>query len=346
MIKKIIFTCLFIIILVCCKKTEEVKEIVSDNKSDYIPVTIVKAVKAEFNEYFDYYGRTQGINRASIKSVTGGNVESIAVKEGAIVKVGDSLGSVSLERAKLVYETAVLNERISKENYLNQKRFLESGSSTPLDVDRSNLAWLNSKGQLLDAKKAYDSAMCLSPIDGVVVLRNINLEDDISPGEDMFLIEDLSVIEMHIGIPEEEIKGIHEGSIALVTTDIYPERVWNGKITRLSRRSSERNLTYDAIVTVKNTDGTLMSGSTAKVRILGNSYKNIVVPSEVVLRDGEESYVMVAKGDKAERRVVQIAANNSEEIVISSGLQEGDTLIREGLHLLKDSQDIKILEGV
>jgi len=324
------------------------KEVVEDTKKQVlssVPVTVITASKTNYYEYGYYYGRTKGVNRASIINILGGTVESVDVLEGASVKKGDSLGRISHKSAEISLESAILNEKISGDNFRTLSEFLKSGNSTPKSVDQAKLAWLSSQSQLINAQKAYDSSFCISPIDGVVVNRYINIDDEVFQGQTTFLIENLNEIEIEIGIPEADMKGVKEGSKALVSMDLFPDRVWEGVLTRYSRRSSDNNLTFTATILLENKDLTILSGITAKVKLLRNSYENyIVLPTDVVINENGKNYVMLLNDNRVSKKEIVLGVSNVERCVVLSGVTDGDVLIEEGLQLLVDNQEVTVIE--
>lgn len=333
------------LITVSCKGKNNETEIEKEKAEVITPVTVVEVKKSDFHEYGEYYGRVQGVNRSSIVNLTSGTVESVDVVEGSKVMKGDSLAKISSEKATLALNSAKLNEKISRDNYQTLKRFLSNGNSSQIDVDKAHLNWLNSKTQLIDSEKAYEAAYCIAQIDGTVVSRNIDVEDKVQQGQETFLIEDLSEIEITIGIPEADMEGVQEGSLADVYLDLYPDRVWKGELTRLSRRSSDMNLTFTASIIVDNSDRKILSGTTAKVRLLRNSYENyIIIPSSTVLKEDGKNYVMVLVGDRVEKKMVGVATSSVDNFVITSGLNTGDLIVEEGLHILVDSQVVNVVD--
>lgn len=239
-----------------------------------------------------------------------------------------------------------MNEKLSAENYTTLKKFLKSGNSTPNSVDQAQLSWLSSQAQLINAQKAYDASFCISPIDGVVVTRNINIEDEVMQGQNTFLIEDLSKIEINIGIPEGDMQGIKEGSRAIVTLDLYPGRSWEGVLTRFSRRSSDQNLTFTATIILDNEDGNILSGTTAKVQLLRNSYtENVVLPTDVISNENGNNFVMIYNDGIVNKRDVELGVSDVDNCVIISGVEPGEVLVQEGLHLLVDTQEVLVMNG-
>ncbi len=341
--KYIIWVLLLItLFFVSCKKEEKKEEVVEINTA--VPVTVLKAELSNYYEYGEYYGRTQGVNRASIINILGGTVESVDVTEGAIVTKGSSLAKISHRSAEITLESAILNEKLSADNYITLKKFLKSGNTTPNNVDQAMLGWLSSQSQLINAQKAYDAAFCIAPIDGVVVSRNIHKDDEVRQGQNTFLIEDLSQIEIQIGIPEGDMDGVKEGNKALVTLDLYPGREWEGVLTRYSRRSSDMNLTFSATILLDNSDGTILSGTTAKVDLLRNSYEDyVVLPTDTVINENGINYVMIYDGGKVTKRDVELGVSSVDKCVILAGVKPGDKLVQEGLHLLIDSQIVTVM---
>lgn len=346
MYKKNLLVILVLVSIFSCSKNDvknsDVKKV---EREELVPVTVIQAERSTFNEYGEYYGKVKGVHRASIINVLPGTVESIFVKEGAIVKKGDSLGEISPEKARITLETAILNEEISRDNYQTLKEFLNSGNSSKVSVDSAHLQWLNSKSQLIDAQKAYDASFCISPIDGVLVNRNINVDDEVYQGQESFLVEDLSRLVIEVGIPEAEMVGVKEGNSAEVSFDLYPGRTWTGELKRYSRKSSDNNLTFKAVIEIENRDGTLLSGTTAKVKLLRNSFSDIVVlPTDVIISDNYESYVMVVDENRVSRRSVTLGPSTVSDVVVLSGLKAGESIVQEGKHLLVDDQVVDIKE--
>lgn len=331
----------------CKPKSEENSNVAKKiEKEQMVPVTVIEAENSTYNEYGEYYGKVKGITSASIINVLNGTVEIVNVKEGSLVKEGDSLGEISSEKAKLMLETAILNEKISRDNYNTLKDFLSSGNSSQVKVDTAHLQWLNSKSQLVDAQKAYDSSLCISPIDGVVVTRNIDVEDEVYQGQESFLIEDLSRLVIEVGIPEADMVGVKEGNVAEVTLDLFPDRVWKGVLTRFSRKSSNNSLTFKAVIEIDNSDGVILSGTTAKVKLLRNSYTDsVVIPTDVVISENYQSYVMVVNNNRVNKRSVVLGPSGIESVVVLSGLEPGEKVVQEGKHLLMDSQLVEIRES-
>jgi RND family efflux transporter MFP subunit len=88
--------------------------------------------------------------------------------------------------------------------------------------------------------------------------------------------------------------------------------------------------------------GNYSVGTPVQVDIDAEQHTNVVlVPAPALVREGEETAVFVAKGDKAERRVVVIGLTDEMDVEIVSGVKEGEMVIVDGQAGLPDGATIK-----
>ncbi|RDG29203.1 efflux RND transporter periplasmic adaptor subunit [Oceanispirochaeta sp. M1] len=214
-----------------------------------------------------------------------------------------------------------------------------------LQADQAHLDWLNSKGALLDAEEIMEEAFCISPFDGTVLAINIREFEKLIPGDETFVIEDQSRMRITIGIPEGEMSGISEGNPADVTFSSCPGRSWEGTLLSYSRESSDQNLTYKAEIEVDNPDGAIMSGTTARVKLLRNIYEEkLVIPVETIRILGNKSYAMAVEDNTIVSREITAGPSDSRNVIILSGLKEGDRIVKEGIHLVNNGSSVKVMD--
>jgi len=310
-----------------------------------VPVRALSVQPETFIEYGEYYGEIRAVREARLISALGGRVDGINASVGDDVSTGQSLARIDADTAISRYETARLSEEIAREAYEREQRFLEVGNSSPVAVDNAHLAWLQARTQLLDAEKAREGALAVSPLDGTVVAKHIDLFDELAPGSPTFTVADTSQMIVKVGVPESDMTEIRELGSAEVRLSSIPGRVWTGRPRSVSQKRSDRSLTFEVEIIVDNPDGALLSGATANVRLaLRELPGEIVVPSHVVQTRGTESYVMVANSDTARRVPVTIGPSSDTETVVRNGLSAGDQVIVEGINQIGDGSTVRILD--
>lgn len=310
-----------------------------------VPVEVVSLESRPFTVYGEYYGEVSGLNEVELITATGGRVNAINVSVGDNVAAGDSLARIEAEKAIRQFETAVYNERLARENFERQKRFLQEGNSYQLAVDQAELALLQSRTALLDAEKVRDGALAITPIEGTVVTRHIDLYEELPPAEATFVVSDLSRMKVRIGVPEADIAGVRSiGATAEVTLGSLPGRVWEGEVVSFSRRRSEQNLTFQVEILIDNPDQAILSGTTAKVRLPLDTIEDaVVVPSSTLVTRGENTYVVVADGSVADLREVVLGPSNDRETVILRGVSEGEEIVVRGINQVDEGSEIRII---
>lgn len=310
-----------------------------------VAVRAARVETRDFVEYGEYVGEARGISEVRLSAGADGRVAQIRADHGDPVRAGQSLAAIAPERAEVMYEMAVLNERLARETWEREQRFLEQGNSFQLKVDQAHLAWLQSRSALLDAETTREGQYAISPISGTVVRRHIDRNDDVEAGDPTFDVADLSRMVVTLGIPESDMAGVRNLESAEVIFTAYPGEVFAGVPSGFARMRSERTLTYDVDVEIDNPDGILLSGQTARVRLaLRRLPEVLVVPSSAVFIRDNRSYVMIAENGAARQRDILVGPSNERETVVLSGLADGAQLITEGFSRLADGSAIELVD--
>lgn len=315
-----------------------------NNAVDTISVSVIEAETRDFTEIGRYYGDVSAINNATLIAYTGGQVTSINAKEGKWIKKGTSLAKVDAAKAQSLLEMAKLNEEIGKAAFERAQKQFEKENVSKVMLDQAELAWVASKKDLIDARKAWRGALCVSPINGRVTTRFIELNQELAPGTPTFTVSNTRKLKISIGIPESEITGVKVGNKADVTFDLFPGEVWEGKVTRIAGEITGGRV-FNAEIVIDNKDDLLKPGFTAYVKIERQILENrIVVPTDIILTESTHNFVMVASNGVAKYKKVTIGSSDEKYSVLESGIVVGETLIHKGNSIVSDNTPIKIIE--
>ncbi|HTY67303.1 MAG TPA: efflux RND transporter periplasmic adaptor subunit [Alphaproteobacteria bacterium] len=200
------------------------------------------------------------------------------------------------------------------------------------------------EGLVEGAKLNLEYTDIVSPVDGTVVSRNVTQGQTVAASfqtPTLFLIAtDLQKMQVDTNTSESDIGGVKEGDKATFTVDAYPKRIFEGTVTqvRQSPQTVQNVVTFDAVVSVANTDLALMPGMTASTRIIVDQRANVVrVPNQAlryapggmapvpagearvwVLRDGGPVAVPVATGvdDESFTEIVKGDLRPGEQVIV------------------------------
>ncbi|NRA65879.1 MAG: efflux RND transporter periplasmic adaptor subunit [Pseudobacteriovorax sp.] len=296
-----------------------------------IPVKVSSIEARGYREFGTYVGQIMPVTEAELKTYLGGRVGKLYKDRGDKVKKGEKLCDIEGSKYQAILDSAKLSEKLASEKLARNKQHLEQGTASRTQVDRAQMEFLEAKQMHLVAQKNRDGAYCVSPISGVIVDRKIERFDETSPGQTTFFVADTSKMRVTVGIPETEIDGYRNGNVAFLTSDSVVGEPLEGRIKSIARRIDASRKTFLMDLLFDNSAQQLLSGTTARVKVLRYDKKDqIVIPTESIMVLADEKAVMVVVENKAQKRTVEIQSNNETESLIAGGLTIGDQLIIEG----------------
>lgn len=130
----------------------------------------------------------------------------------------------------------------------------------------------------------------ISPVDGVVVSRNVNVGQTVAASFQtpvLFLIaQDLTKMQVNANVSESDIGGVIEGQRAFFSVDAYPERQFWGQVSQVRNapQTVQNVVTYDVVVTVENADFALKPGMTANISIISAHREGVLKVPLAALR--------------------------------------------------------------
>jgi len=195
----------------------------------------------------------------------------------------------NLAYAKLSYDRMARlaqTNAVSKDSLDNAKNLYDQASAQ-VGVDEATIA--QHEAALATAQVNLDYTNIVSPVDGVVVSRNVTMGQTVAASfqtPTLFLIAtDLTKMQVDTNVSESDIGGIKEGNKTLFTVDAYPKRTFNGTVTqvRQSPQTVQNVVTYDVVVSVDNADLALKPGMTAATRVISDQRDNVLrMPSQAL----------------------------------------------------------------
>lgn len=266
-------------------------------------------------------GNLQPLNQVDIGTELSGTVQFVHVENNDRVQKGQQLArlnraqwqdTLNRRQAELASAKAKVNlATVSvKESRINLKRLQElhqsSGGALPAqtDLDTADAALqraqaedmiaqadvLSAEAELHSAKTILDKAIIVSPINGVVLNRAVEpgqtVAASLSAPTLFTLAEDLSRMELEVGVDEADVGQVKMGQSAEFTVDAWPGRQYPAKITRVSlgSSSSENVVSYIAVLALENADLSLRPGMTATATIKTQSRDNVRLIPNAALR--------------------------------------------------------------
>lgn len=164
------------------------------------------------------------------------------------------------------------------------------------------------QAQVDAARTDLDNSVIKSPIDGIVLRRNIDVGQTVAASfttPELYLIaKDLKRMQIHTSVSEADVGQIAKGLPVRFSVDAYPDIEFAGGVEQFRLNAANNNgiVTYDVIVAVDNSDGRLKPGMTAQVRVVLQSKADVLRLPTAALR---------FQPDEDERKAIAAAASAS-----------------------------------
>lgn len=200
----------------------------------------------------------------------------------------------------------------------------------------------------LDAQLSY--AVIRAPFSGVITDQFAYQGEFATPGGKLVNIADISEVIVKAPFADTVAAQLNVGDSATVEPTDLPGQKLTGTVSLVSRASDPANRTVEIWVKLPNRDGRLRANSAAQVTIGAVTAKNaLVVPAGAVTLEasnGDAGTVMVVDAKSiAHERKVMIGIRTADKIEITSGLNEGETIVVEGNYALPDGAKVQVGEA-
>jgi len=180
-----------------------------------------------------------------------------------------------------------------------------------------------------------------SPMDGVVLSRDVELGDAVSSilvmgstATQIMTIGDTSQVYVDGKVDESDIAKVYLGQPARIKVESFKDKTFYGKVTKISPLGVEKDnvTTFEVRVSIDNPGGELKAQMTANAEIILDEHKNaITVPEQAVLYDKDRNATVQVPDSSQKKgyRVVAIKAgiSNGTKTEVLSGINPGDTVI-------------------
>jgi multidrug efflux pump subunit AcrA (membrane-fusion protein) len=191
----------------------------------------------------------------------------------------------------------------------------------------------------------FADAEVASTIDGVVKSVLTEVGATVSPAAPLFQVVDLDTVEVAVDVPEKRLARIREDLPVELTVLSYPDRVFYGKVARLSPVLDPVSRTLEVRVRIDNPSQTLKPGMFAEARLLLRQEAQIVrVPLAALVDRPEGQVAFVVREAKARQVTVRTAFVQEDTAAVESGVLAGDRVVVVGQQNLNDGDEVTVVE--
>ena len=347
-------------------------------KTRLITVGTVSPLKKDLDIRLSYTADISPNQVVNLFSRVDGYVAKLHVDKGDFVKAGqllmeidhtDYLHAVNQAKANLAaghakvaqQKAALRNARLTldrmqaliKDQFVSQQDL--DNAQVNFDAAVAALESLDAQVKQMEVALAQaDTNLTYSyiraPFAGYIAARNLDTgayvtgaaSSTSTMSRSMLSLHDIDRVRVLIEVVEKDIPTIQIGQKAGLRAEAYPDRVFEGQVTRIVQALNRETRTMTVEIDLPNKDRRLKGGMFARVEVMVGTHRQAVqIPIDAVSRLEDTQYVFVVRDGKAQRVNIEIGVRNDNHVEITKGLTGDETVIVSGKDLVHDGTPVQ-----
>lgn len=317
-------------------------------------VVVVKAglVRSFQNELrISYPGRIKAAADVDLSFRVAGPIRSIPVETGQFVRKGDLIAEIDPRDYQLQFQaTEAEYTQIKAE----AERIIElyNRKSIPVnDYDKAVSGLQQITAKYAAHRNALADTRLVAPFDGYIQKKYFDVNETVAAGMPVISMINTHYFEVGIDIPASDYVRQKSFRQFSCVADVIPDHLFPLELIDITKKANLNQL-YQVRLRLKPEPGVaLAAGMSVNVSIDYETGKEalVEVPLSAVFEENDESYVWVYQPveKRINRRQVAVAqVLKNGYVVLSDGVQEGETVITAGVHKLKEGMNVEILKSV
>ncbi|WP_158797972.1 efflux RND transporter periplasmic adaptor subunit [Pedobacter sp. L105] len=358
--KNILLTVILIVAAVC------IWVLFFHKRSKPIALVTEKPVYGNIAQSVTATGTIEPVDTVSVGTQVSGTISVLNADFNSKVKKGELLAQLDKSLLQAVVDQDKANLRTQKSSlafnestYRRQKLLYGVKAISRADYETAlnnynaaSAGVANAEAALRSAVKNLSYADIFSPIDGVVLSRNISIGQTVAASFStptlFVLAKDITKMQVEAAVDEADIGTVHQGQRATFTVDAYMDDSFSGMVAdvRLHPKVSSNVVTYATIIKAPNEDMKLKPGMTANIVVYTKEVKHVLLISSKALNFSPDStlkkdYVI----DTAVKRLPKTTVPKAKPgaVWVLSGNRLNEVQVLTGLD---DNTHVQILEGL
>ena len=306
---------------------------------------------------------TPDVNRTShVTSLGAGRVVDLKAKLGDNVKKGQTLlviSSPDLAGSFADFQKAKADEVLARKALERAQMLYQRGAIAAKDLEAAqdtedkakvDVETAEHRIRILGADPAHPSPLIelKAPVSGTIVEQNVAAAEGIKSLDNtpnLFTIADLGQVWVVCDVFENDLGELHLGDSADIRLNAFPDRVFKGRVTDISRVLDPNTRSAKVRIVLPNSDGSLRSGMFAVATFRSRKLTDrVVVPATAVMRLHDKDWIFRKEGDKQFRKIaVQadgLAPDGMQEV--RQGVNPGDEVVTNALEFSTDVAEKRV----
>ncbi len=309
---------------------------------------VTHPVKKDTSTTKDYVSQIHSIRHIELRALEKGYLKNIYVDEGQFVKQGQKMFQImpNIYEAELSRANAELH--VAEIELQNTQLLADGNVVSPNELAMAKAKLDKAKAEVALAQTHLGFTNVKAPFDGIMDHLEVREGSLLDEGELLTKLSDNSKMWVYFNVPEAEyldyITSKEKGSKQQVSLLMANNKPFNqtGIVETIEGEFNNQTGNIAFRATFPNPDGILRHGETGSILMTAPYKDAIIIPQKATFEILDKTYVFVIdKNNTVMQKQISIAAELPHLFIVDKGLSENDTILLEGIRMVKNKEKIK-----
>jgi RND family efflux transporter MFP subunit len=306
----------------------------------------------------EYPGRLKAVQQADMAFEVSGRITEFILKEGQRAEEGAVLARLDPRDYENQLEQAKAAER-NRRTYVGRIRQAhKTGAVSDQDLNDAQAQVEVAAAEVKIQQKALDDTMLRAPFDGIMSRKLVEDFANVQAKEPVLIFEDDSMLEIKVSVPERDMAGrrpsrdnldeVNQRLQPTVVVTSLPDDAFPAQLKELATTADPTTRTFEATFQFQQAeDVVVLPGMTAKVRIQVGDFSSaseVSIPARAAVADDlGQPMVWIVDPDTGlvESRAVTLGELAEDQVIVTEGLNNGDTVAISGMSQLRPGMQVR-----
>lgn len=307
-------------------------------------VVTAAVARATINDTLTAIGTGRANSSVTVTPYASGRLTEITVAPGQMIKAGGAIARLDSDSEEIAVDRARIAVNNATAALERVQALRASNTATAVQLTDAEVALDNARLELREAELALARRTIVSPISGVVGILPSEVGDQVTTQSAIATIDDRSRIIVDFWVPERFASAIEVGQSLNAFPIARPGENFDGVVSAVDNRLDEASRTLLVQAALDNDRDTLRAGMSFQVsmKFPGDSYPAV---SPLAIQWGTDgAFIWTVVEGKAKRMAVRIIQRNTETVLVDAPIAEGDLVVVEGVHAVREGAEIMVAE--
>ena len=259
--------------------------------------------------------------------------------QAAAGEAGKVAAQAQLTRAKADYERF---KALREKNLVSEFDF--KSVQTNFEVAQSQYQQAVAQARVGDNQAAYTTLV--ADANGVVTALQAEIGQVVAAGQPVLTLARSGEREVQIAVPESRVDELRRATDIAVRLWAKPDKAYRGKVREIAPDTDPVTRTYTTRISVLDVDTDLKLGMTATVTLTGAGAQASRLPLTAIYQTAEQPQVWIVDANQqVQLRAVTLGDFADNDVIVLSGLADGERVVTAGVNRLVPGQAVKLIEG-